>query len=281
MEDLSGCWLRLRKYCQNFISVRTSDEYSDYLHNWNGVIRSKNFIKEHHQRAIDSSNEGNDYTLLRDGVGQFYSKSRAYLLTPDPIGDRTGSHFQYSFMTYIELKRTRSLFLWNPTIARHIRITPWEDADGTLPLVHGVGYHSDEDDFKLLTLKELRVNCMELHVYSVGSSISKRVEKLPPKLNILPSQMGMVSLNNSRVAWLMKEEASTFVVTFDLIKEDYHAFPVPVEVGDKGELMVFGGSLAIWRNTDFYTDVWFTKDSHSWCMKVSTEKSCQPIFFMV
>ncbi|KAL6210989.1 hypothetical protein ACLB2K_016218 [Fragaria x ananassa] len=48
----------------------------------------------------------------------------------------------------------------------------------------------------------------------------------------------MVSLNNSCVTWLMRGNDVDFAVTFDLVKEDYHAFPVPIEVDIQRGLMV-------------------------------------------
>ncbi|XP_061988885.1 F-box protein At4g22390-like [Rosa rugosa] len=192
------------------------------------------------------------------------------------------------------------LFLWNPMIAKHKKI-PYEARawkPGVGARIYGLGYHSDEDDMKVLCFVQrggfVEAGELEskltskLKVYSLASGTWKMIEKLPPSnLQFDPSFGRMVWFNNSCVAWLMSDAescASGFVLTLDILEEEYRAFPIPVEVNDvaHSELFAWGGSLCYWRDEHDSTTVWIMKDSSWSTLKLSFKMNmnmCHPLFF--
>lgn len=272
-----------------------------------GVIRSKDFIKEHHQRAINSNK---DCILLSRVDDQFDSLA---LSTGTLNADK--QPIKHPFYSVEERKRLslrsrmvascnglilvevatqrhcltmgkRYLFLWNPMIAKHRKI-PYEASKLAPGLTqsYGLGYHYDDDDLKVLTLtKSSGPNLStELKIYSLASDTWKRVEKIPPRNLALPAnyEKNMVSLNSSCVAWVMRDEneGTRFIVTFDLVKEEYHSLPIP---DYPGQLIVLGGFFFFYHYAHVFTNVWImNKDSNSWTMKlyVTVKEYCEPLFF--
>lgn len=202
-----------------------------------------------------------------------------------------------------EGKSRRKLFLWNPMISKHRRIPlPYDDEDRPgvgRTQMYGLGYHSHEDDFKVSTLvqdEDDLTTSTELRIYSLASNTWKTMKKLPyNNLVVSPKcqSADMVWLNNSCVAWLMMrrdDRISYSVVTFDLVTEDYHAFPIPVEVDARQvetnfrvKIKLLGGFLSFCclvtedlRVTK--TRVWSMKEDSSWSMFYSTDYFWESLF---
>ncbi|KAM5571047.1 F-box protein CPR1-like [Rosa sericea] len=289
---------------------------------WKAVIHSKDFIRKHRQRF--NLNHLNDFALIRHHVesdphDHFYSvafsgddttleeerlKHPLYSLEEsDRLGLQSGIVALCNGLILLHVRSKKydlGLFLWNPMISKHKMIpTPFKWARGKFSnRMYGLGYHSAEDDLKVLVLTEDYNNrsnslfgqinlTMDLEVYSVALNRWKRIEKLPPSnLRIYVNhQSNMVSMNDSCVAWLMRDNDQLdlyMVVTFDLVKEEYQFFRVPILIRGPGvvKLMAFGGFLCFLRcYTGDCINVWFTKDCDSCWSLEPVVLNCEPLFF--
>ncbi|PRQ16793.1 putative F-box domain-containing protein [Rosa chinensis] len=277
---------------------------------WKAVIYSKDFIKEHQQRR-SINNSKKDFTLIRHGVqsGDFHHFYAASFSADTLEEEQQIEHPIYSLEEEYGLglhtriitvchglvllgvlcrKATSNyvhLYVWNPVIAKHRYISQpiWPEGEDS-HFTYGIGYHCDEDDLKVLVLRQTGrrpIWKIQFIVCSVATGQWKRITKLPPsnlQVNIF-CYYNMVSLSDSRVAWLMADVDYMdlyHVVTFDLVKEEYNTYRVPISIRGPGAitLMELGGFLCFRHGQN----IWFMKDS-SWSTEPIPLNNSRPLFF--
>ncbi|XP_062015392.1 F-box protein CPR1-like [Rosa rugosa] len=179
-----------------------------------------------------------------------------------------------------------NMYIWNPS-TQFFKNLP-DPAD--LPskpqclVYYGFGYLSATDDYKIIANLEVilggEVEGKEMHIFSSKANIWKRAES-PLDSDI---QYGG-TLSNEALHWF----DILGILAFDLAKEEFRRFPLPILDGDFRGLRVFGDCLCAF---DFENlDLWVMKEysvADSWTklfkLKVSNQPEkifgCWPVWVM-
>jgi F-box interacting protein len=256
---------------------------------WNLIISNPIFIKKHLDRAksLLSNNNHNGFLIYWD------PSSCKQLCTFVYNSDRTWTEISWyeipfsdtfivdfcNGMFCLHNYEDEILYLWNPRIRKFkmLLATPHFTDLSSAPVAYGFGYHSQNNDFKILRIVVLESKVAEAEVYTLSTDSWRRVVislESEPNIGYVEKidDLSPCLFVNGALHSIAFSGHYKFILSFDVNDETFRPIMLPQNYIDGmislsyDRLVVFKGSLAVFvcgQDPDedrFISHIWMMRE---------------------